>query len=77
MAASIKRIICKALPDIFHSKDATTGERLEACRLPWKILASAHHGQASRQSVDVWWRSLALEGKEIGNGHPQSLSNLV
>jgi hypothetical protein len=32
MAASVKRIIRKALPEILQSKDATTGERLEACR---------------------------------------------
>ncbi len=40
MAASIKRIIRKALPEVIRSKDATTGERLEACRLLWKIQAS-------------------------------------
>jgi hypothetical protein len=28
MAASIKGIICKALPETIQSKDATTGERL-------------------------------------------------
>jgi hypothetical protein len=45
MAASIKRIIRKALPEIIRSKDATTGERLEACRLLWKILVSATKGK--------------------------------
>jgi hypothetical protein len=45
MAASIKRIICKALPEIIQNKDATTGERLEACRLLWKIRASATKGK--------------------------------
>jgi len=45
MAASIKRIIRKALPEIIQSKDATTGERLEACRLLLKILASATKGK--------------------------------
>jgi hypothetical protein len=45
MAASIKRILRKALPEIIQSKDATTGERLEACRLLWKILASATKGK--------------------------------
>ena len=45
MAASIKRIICKALPEIIQSKDATTSERLEACRLLWKIRASATKGK--------------------------------
>jgi hypothetical protein len=45
MAASIKRIIRKALPEIVQSSDATTGERLEACRLLLKILASAAKGK--------------------------------
>jgi hypothetical protein len=45
MAASIKRIIRKALPEIIQSKDATTGERLEACRLLWKIRASTTKGK--------------------------------
>ncbi len=45
MAASIKRIICKALPQIIQNKDATIGERLEACRLLWKIRASATKGK--------------------------------
>jgi hypothetical protein len=45
MAASIKRIIRKALPEIIQSRDATTDERLEACRLLLKILASATKGR--------------------------------
>ncbi len=45
MAASIKRIIRKTLPEIIQSEDATTGERLEACRLLFKILASATKGK--------------------------------
>ena len=45
MAASIKRIIRKALPEIIQSKDATTSERLEACRLLWKIRTSATNGK--------------------------------
>jgi len=45
MAASIKRIIRKTLPEIIQSKDATTGERLEVCKLLWKILASASKGK--------------------------------
>jgi hypothetical protein len=45
MAASIKRIIRRALPEIIQSKDATTGERLGACRLLWKNLASATKGK--------------------------------
>jgi hypothetical protein len=45
MAASIKRIIRKALPEIIQSKDATTGERLEACKLLLKILASTTKGK--------------------------------
>jgi len=45
MAASIKRIIRKALPEIIQSKDATTGERLEACKLLWKIGASTMKGK--------------------------------
>ena len=45
MAASIKRIIRKTLPEIIQSKEATTGERLEACKLLWKILASASKGK--------------------------------
>jgi len=45
MAASITRIIRKALPEIIQSSDATTGERLEACRLLLKILASAAKGK--------------------------------
>jgi hypothetical protein len=44
MAGSITRIIRKALPEIIQSKDATTSERLEACRLLWKIRASATKG---------------------------------
>jgi len=42
MAASIKRIIRKALPEIIQSKEATTGERLEGLD---------DQGQASQQSV--------------------------
>jgi hypothetical protein len=45
MAASVTRRICKALPEIIQSTDATTGERLEACRLLWKIRASATKGR--------------------------------
>ncbi len=45
MAAGIKRIICKALPEIIQSKDATTSERLEACKLLWKIRASSTEGK--------------------------------
>jgi hypothetical protein len=45
MAASITRIIRKALPEIIQSKDATTGERLEACKLLWKIRVSATKGK--------------------------------
>jgi hypothetical protein len=45
MAASITRIIRKALPEIIQSKDATTGERLEACKLLWKIRASTTKGK--------------------------------
>ena len=45
MAASITRIICKVLPEIIQSKEATTGERLEACKLLWKILTSASKGK--------------------------------
>lgn len=45
MAASIKRIIRKALPEIIQSRDATTGERLEACRLLWKIRSSVTKGK--------------------------------
>ena len=55
MAASIKRIIRKALPEIIQSKDATTGERLEACRLLLKILAS---GKSSYAILIVLGRSL-------------------
>jgi hypothetical protein len=36
MAASITRIIREALLEIIQSKDATTAERLEDCRLLWK-----------------------------------------
>jgi hypothetical protein len=39
MAASAKRIICKALPEIIQSKDATTGERLSARVLVGKSLS--------------------------------------
>src|SRR5271157_5435771 len=39
MAGSITRIIRKALPEIIQSKDATISERLEACRLLWRIRA--------------------------------------
>jgi hypothetical protein len=45
MAASIKRITRKTFSEIIQSKDATTAERLEACRLLWKILASATKGK--------------------------------
>jgi hypothetical protein len=45
MAASKKRIIRKAHPEIILWKDATTGEWLEACRLRWKIQTSATKGK--------------------------------
>lgn len=45
MATSIKRIIRKALRETIQSKDATTGERLEACKLLLKILASPAKGK--------------------------------
>jgi len=44
MAASISRIIRKALPEIIQSKDATASERLEACRPLRKIRTSATKG---------------------------------
>jgi len=50
MAASTKRIIRKALPEIIQGKDATTGERLEACRLLWTILASYTEGKPRGKS---------------------------
>ena len=37
--------IRNALTEIIRSKDATTGERLEACKLLWKLLASATKGK--------------------------------
>ena len=52
MAASISRIIRKALPEIIQSKDATTGERLEACRLLWKIRTSATKGKPRGRSFE-------------------------
>jgi hypothetical protein len=49
MAASIKRTIRKTLVEIIEGKNATTAatpaERLEACRLLWKDLASAQKGK--------------------------------
>ena len=51
---SLKRILRKALPEIIRSKDATTGERLEACRLLWKILASATKGKPRGGEKSEW-----------------------
>jgi hypothetical protein len=49
MAASIKRTIRKTLIEIIEGKNATKAatpaERLEACRLLWKDLASAQKGK--------------------------------
>jgi hypothetical protein len=45
MAASIKTIIRRTLPEIIQSKDTTTSEQLDACKLLWKILASATRGK--------------------------------
>ena len=49
MAASIKRTIRKALIEIIEGKNAETAatpaERLEACKLLWKDLASAQKGK--------------------------------
>ncbi len=45
MAASIKGTIRKALMEIIEGKNATPAERLEACRLLWKDLASAQKGK--------------------------------
>ncbi len=42
---SIQRTLRKSMLEIIQSKDATTGERLEACKLLWKILASASMGK--------------------------------
>jgi hypothetical protein len=61
MAASITRIIRKALPEIIQSKDATTGERLEACRLLWKILSSASKGKPRGRAFT-----------KMGNGEAQN-----
>jgi len=45
MAASIKRTIRRSLMEIIEGKNATPSERLEACRLLWKDLASAKKGK--------------------------------
>jgi hypothetical protein len=45
MAASIKRKIRKTLMEIIEEKNATPGERLEACRLLWKDIASVQKGK--------------------------------
>ena len=45
MAASIKRTIRKALMEIIEGANATPAERLEACGLLWKSLASAQKGK--------------------------------
>jgi hypothetical protein len=63
MAAAIKRIIRKALPEIIQSKDATTGERLEACRLLWKIRASSTKGKP---------RGRAFSKKASGEGEAKN-----
>jgi hypothetical protein len=45
MAASVRKIIRQALPEIIQSKEATTGERLKACKLLQKIWASDSKGK--------------------------------
>jgi len=45
MAASIKRTIRRSLMEIIDGKNATTAERLEACKLLWKELISARKGK--------------------------------
>jgi len=42
---SVQRTIRKSMLEIIQSKDATTGERLEACRILLKIRASANKGK--------------------------------
>ena len=68
MAASIKRIIRKALPEIIQSKDATTGERLEACKLLWKIRPSATKGKP---------RGRAFKKKVNGDGEAENPQQLL
>jgi hypothetical protein len=64
MAASVKRIIRKALPEIIQSRDATTGERLEACRLLLKILASAAKGKPRGRAFAKKVNSRAKDQRE-------------
>lgn len=45
MAASVKRTIRKTLMEIIEDRNATPAERLEACRLLWKGLATAQKGK--------------------------------
>ena len=45
MAASVKRIVRKTLMEIIQGTAATPAERLEACKLLWKELASAQKGK--------------------------------
>jgi hypothetical protein len=54
----------QSLPEIIQRKDATTGERLEACRLLWKIQASTTTGKP---------RGRAFTKKVRGEGEAEEL----
>jgi hypothetical protein len=64
MAASIKGIIRKALPEIIQSKDATAGERLEACKLLLKVLAAATKGKPRGRAFTKKVNSSAKDPRE-------------